>query len=55
MTAQDSYDCIQELLNNLWNSSDRFVNGDVQCLIEALEQFALPLIKKHIEETQGPV
>lgn len=49
MTAQNALDCLQELLNQLWNSSDRFTDGDVQDLIVALEEFAIPCLKNSIE------
>lgn len=49
MTAQNALDCLQELLNHLWNSSDRFTDGDIQDLIQALEEFAIPCLKNSIE------
>lgn len=49
MNLQDAHDSLQNLLNYLWNSPDRFTSGEVADLIQALENFAIPLIEKQIE------
>lgn len=49
MTTQEAIDCLQELLNQLRNSSDRFIDGDAQPLIEAIEDHAIPALEEHMK------
>ena len=52
MTTQEARDRINELLNDLWNSQDRHTDGDVQALIQALEEHVIPLLEERIEYEQ---
>lgn len=52
MTTQEALDCVHELLNHLWNSKDRFTDGDTQALIQALEEHVVPLLKERIKHEQ---
>lgn len=49
MNLQDAHDSLQNLLNYLWNSPDRFTSGEIADLIQALEKFAIPLIEERIK------
>ena len=49
MNLQDAQNCLRNLLNYLWNHPDRFASGDIDELIQALEEFAIPLIDERIK------
>ena len=46
MTTQEAIDCLQELSTQLWNSQDRFTDGDVQAIIQAIDDHAIPVLKE---------
>lgn len=52
MKTQDALNCLNELLCKLWNSGERHTNVDVEELIQALEEVAIPLIERRIKEEE---